>query len=791
MRERVRLDDKFNPKPRRNRVRLYEPDTPAKLAAPPIVNDKAADKLAQGLTPETLAYALPGGLAKLAYPKFIYNPFIQDVENKILRIAEGKQINIMFSAPPRHGKALAHDTPILTTEGWTTHGELKVGDNVYGPDGRPTTIQHLAAEVDECVPVKLTNGETIWCHPNHEWTVYDKKRDKKYTAETRKLKKRVKHNGKLRLKLPKSKPIKYAPANLEMHPYAMGCWMGNPIETVSANPVVTDLILARAFGKEDAERIPEQYLRSSKGQRLSFLAGLLDSCGKASPEGDPQLVMRSEDLKAGVEDLLATLAINWVEKRIQDEVIIEFECPYELPSKLFFNYVKVKKRRPVYIKKIGKSRKRRARSIMVDRSDGLYLAGRRLAPTHNTMFISRVLPAWYLGRNPDHRVLLVTYQDGFSRTQSRHARNIFKRLGPKVFDLRVAEDTQAANAWDIADHEGGMEAVGAGGAITGKGAHLLIVDDIVKGREQAMNENVLNDRWEWFLTDVLSRLEPGASVVVLMTRWSRSDVIGQVLAKKEEEAADPGDPDEMGFSDWEFHNYPALAVKGDILGRKVGEALFPKRYDETFLKKIKARWNDEYWWEALYQGNPVPMTGDIIDVTGFKREYEGKNPPPRESFDMVIISADTAIKDTEVADYTVFGVWGVRHDGYYLLDVIRDKMKYPQLVETSQALNRLWFPEFFLIEDKGSGSSLIQELRQDYTVNVWPIEPGNESKVIRMLAETTTIKAGMVILPDNASWKEDFLLECRSFPRGKKDQVDMLSQALKFLRQNSSGIRMW
>lgn len=412
-------------------------------------------------------------------------------------------------------------------------------------------------------------------------------------------------------------------------------------------------------------------------------------------------------------------------------------------------------------------------------------------PRHGkTMFIDRVLPAWYLGRFPDNRVLLITYQDGFSRTQSRHARNIFKRLGNEVFGLDVADDTQAANAWDIKNHEGGMEAVGAGGAITGKGAHLLIVDDLIKGREQALNERILDDHWEWFLTDVLSRLEPGASVIIIMTRWTMSDVIGKILAKKQDEIEGNVSDEDVGFGDFEYYNYPALALEGDILGRKPGQALFPQRYDEKKLRQIKAR-NDEYWWESLYQGNPVPLKGNIIDVTGFKRNYEYNKQPGRETFDMVVISADTAIKDTELADYSVFGVWGVKSDGYYLLDVIREKMLYPRLLETAMGLNRIWRPEFFLVEDKGSGSSLIQDLREEGSVNVWPIDPGSESKVIRMQAETVTIKSGMVILPDQSSWKDDFILECRSFPVGKKDQVDMLSQFLKFMRQNSSGIQMF
>lgn len=412
-------------------------------------------------------------------------------------------------------------------------------------------------------------------------------------------------------------------------------------------------------------------------------------------------------------------------------------------------------------------------------------------PRHGkTSFLSRVFPAWFLGRFPDKRVLLVTYQDNFSRTQSRHARNILKTFGSSVFGVTVADDTAAANAWDIQGHEGGMEAVGAGGAITGKGADLLIVDDLIKGRQQALNEGMLDEMFEWFLTDVLSRLEPGASVIIMMTRWTMSDVIGRILDKKREESDGELEDEDMSFSDFEYYNYPAFAEENDILGRLPGQALFPQRWDEAKLRKRKAR-NDEYWWSALYQGNPVPLSGEIIDVSGFKRHFEYDKPPPRESFDMIVISADTANKDTELADYSVFQVWGVKNDGYYFLDNIRDKFQYPALKDTALALNRVWRPEFFLIEDKGSGTALIQDLREDGTVNVMPIEPGNESKVLRMQAETPTLRSGMCILPDNASWKDPFILECRSFPRGKKDQVDAFSQFLKFARQSTTGIRMF
>lgn len=412
-------------------------------------------------------------------------------------------------------------------------------------------------------------------------------------------------------------------------------------------------------------------------------------------------------------------------------------------------------------------------------------------PRHGkTLFLSRVLPAWFLGRFPDKRVLLITYQDNFSRTQSRAARNILKVHGSAVFGIKVAEDTAAANAWDIQNHEGGMEAVGAGGAITGKGADLLIVDDLIKGRQQALNENLMLEMWEWFRTDVLSRLEPGASIIIMNTRWTLSDVIGMILEQQRLEKEGELDDEDMSFDDFKYFNYPALAEENDILGRLPGQALFPQRWDEAKLRKRKAR-NDDYWWSALYQGNPVPLSGEIIDTNGFKRTYEYAKPPSRELFDLIVISADTAIKDTELADFSVLEVWGIKNDGYFLLDLLREKFQYPTLKETALALCRVWRPEFVLIEDKGSGSSLIQDMREDGSFTIMAIDPGNESKVLRMQAETPTIKSGMIVLPDHSSWKDDFLLECRSFPRGKKDQVDAFSQFLKFARQTTSGIQMF
>jgi len=197
---------------------------------------------------------------------------------------------------------------------------------------------------------------------------------------------------------------------------------------------------------------------------------------------------------------------------------------------------------------------------------------------------------------------------------------------------------------------------------------------------------------------------------------------------------------------------------------------------------------DSLWWEALYQGNPVPAKGNIIN-TDWLKSYD--KVPNRRKLEMLIISADTAQKETEIADFTAIGIWGILEGQYYLLDLIRDKMGYPELISQCRTLNEYWKADFFLIEDKGSGQSLVQELQNEDGFNVVAIDPGNENKVLRLMAETPSLRSGKVVFPEQSSWLDHALLELRAFPKGRKDIADMLSQFLKFMRRDSNQVEMW
>ncbi len=799
----------------------------------------AQQALASSITPETLAYSLPGGLAKLAFPNWIYGAHIKAVEDYIIRILNGESIKLMVSMPPRHGKSLKDATSVLTLKGWTKHGKLKIGDYVFGLDGKPTRVVGLSKKVNEFVPVKLSNGEIIWCHLNHEWLIKDRSLGKWLKLETRDIIKRLHTGNRNNITLPDTKAVEFPEIELPLHPYVLGAWLGdgskdstriihhkndlwvtNNIKNlgypISASGVSKGTNIAytcfaskinngrRGVGSKMFEalkelqvlnnkHIPEIYLRSSVEQRLQLLAGLLDTDGYVDKMSRCIIVTASKKLRKGIMDLCITLGFRPYYRSVPPEVstsgivgrktcyYIGFQPYMDVPTKIPRKKIKrFAVRRRVSINNIGEVKKSFGRSIMVDAEDGIYLVGKNLNPTHNTMFLSRVLPAFFLGRFPDTRVMLITHHTDFSRTQSRVARNIIDAFGKTVFDIEISPDTASAGEWDIAGGQGGMEALGAGGSVMGKGANLLLMDDLVKGIEMASNVGLMEKQWEWFKTDVYPRLEPGASAIIIMTRWTTYDIIGMIEAEIKEDPTGP-------FDDWETINFPAYAIEDDVLGRAVGEPLFPERINKKMLDRIKGVSND-HWFEAMYQGNPVPAKGDIID-TDWIGEYE--KPPNRRKLEMLIISADTAQKETEIADFTAIGIWGILDGQYYLLDLIRDKMIYPALIAQCRALNEYWKADFFLIEDKGSGQSLVQELQNEDGFNIVGIDPGNENKVLRLMAETPSLRAGKVLFPKEASWLDHALLELRAFPRGKKDIADQLSQFLKFMRKDSNKLEMW
>jgi hypothetical protein len=220
------------------------------------------------------------------------------------------------------------------------------------------------------------------------------------------------------------------------------------------------------------------------------------------------------------------------------------------------------------------------------------------------MLASQYFPAWFLGRYPDKRVILASYEADFAASWGRKVRDVLEGKGGELFGVGVSRGSSAANRWDIAGHLGGMVTAGVGGPITGRGADLLVIDDPVKNAEEAASEVYRNKAWDWYTSTAYTRLEPSAGVVLIQTRWHGDDLAGRVL----EHAKDTGES-------WEVVRFPAFAEDGDPLGRAPDEPLWPGRFDHSALEQIRQTLGS-YYFAALYQQRPAPSVGAM-----FKREW--------------------------------------------------------------------------------------------------------------------------------------------------------------------------
>jgi hypothetical protein len=222
-------------------------------------------------------------------------------------------------------------------------------------------------------------------------------------------------------------------------------------------------------------------------------------------------------------------------------------------------------------------------------------------PRHGkSQLVSVYLPAWFLGVYPDKRVILSSYEASFAAGWGRKVRDILAEHGEAVFGLKLRSDSTAADRWDLAGHAGGMMTAGVGGPLTGKGADLFILDDPVKNAEEAMSQALRDKCWDWFLSTAYTRLEPGAAVVLIMTRWHPDDLSGRILARQEETGAL-----------WDVVSLPALAEADDPLGRKPGEALWPERYPVESLNEIRST-QGSMWFQAMYQQSPTLPEGNLF-----------------------------------------------------------------------------------------------------------------------------------------------------------------------------------
>lgn len=396
----------------------------------------------------------------------------------------------------------------------------------------------------------------------------------------------------------------------------------------------------------------------------------------------------------------------------------------------------------------------------------LNMPPRRGKSVHSSLYF----PAWFMGRNPGKSVIACAHTASLANDFSRKVRRIVTDPD-NPFHLRVLGDEGAVQQWGV---EGGgvYVAAGVGGGITGKGAHLLSVDDPIKNREQAFSK-VYRDRvWDWLMFDAMTRLAPDGVVICTMTRWHDMDPCGRFLKAMEE-----------GGEHWEVLEFPELAEAGipDALGRQPGEPLWPTRFPLEATRSVRE--TQPHVWYPLYQQQPRAADGSLYSLAMFDDQcrYDYDALP---EFTRVCQFVDSSFSDDVAADYSVIATWGQTVNALYLLDIWRERVQYPDLLTAIVDQYSKWeaFDPEVIIENKASGQSAIQSIRRGTMIPVSEYEPGRASKFSRAQDATRFFRAGRHRLPRAAVWVAAWIQEHIRFPAGENDdQVDTTSMAMKVL----------
>jgi predicted phage terminase large subunit-like protein len=409
-----------------------------------------------------------------------------------------------------------------------------------------------------------------------------------------------------------------------------------------------------------------------------------------------------------------------------------------------------------------------------------------MPPRHGkSELISKYTPAWFLGAFPDKKVMLASYADTFAAQWGRKARDLLDEHGPRIFGVHLSQDSKGGAQWEVARKRGGKKAegvmvtAGVGGGLTGKGAHLLIIDDPVKNAEEAQSERTRQAHHDWWLSTARTRLQKGSGVILVMTRWHEDDLAGRLLADELE-----------GGDKWEILNLPAVCeVENDLLGRGVGDPLWPEMFDKANLEQTK-RAMGNYWFSAMYQQRPAPADGMLFKRQNFRyyEKLEGNlvrihTDAGSRIFDIgygtKFCTMDVAASEKQQSDYTVISTWVVTEQKELLLWNV-DRVQYdgPDLLPFVRRVYYEQRPSVIGIERLGYGLTIIQELVRE-GLPIMRLEP-DKDKVTRSIPAAARYEEHRIFHPrgTGAGFVDAFETELLVFPNGRNDdQVDTVAYA--------------
>jgi predicted phage terminase large subunit-like protein len=772
------------------------------------------------------------------YPGYQASRFHELLAMKLEDCLRRKVKRLILNVPPQHGKQLDDDTPVMTPKGWVRHGDLRVGDEVYHPDGKAVAVVGVTEPTMSDMEVEFTNGAKIVAHENHEWRVYDRTGKPCWkTVETKYLASRKLISGGLKgqrgsrciMQVPERAPIAGKSRKLSVHPYLLGVWLGDGRTSnpdfcyATADIGVYERVLSLGFkptwqsvhrdtgvnyvgfaaalrtplksmGLIGCKHIPMDYLLASEKQRMQLLAGLIDTDGSTDPNnGRIRFVTCSARLRDDFCDLIRTLGWEpsvWTAEPCtsssgvigrQPVHYVAFQPDRAIPCALARKAkLTVAKKRRIGIVAVRKVAPRPGRCIQVDREDGLYLAGRELIPTHNSVTASVMFPAWALTKFPTLRFFQAGHTGDLSKGFSREARNAvmsdrYLSYYPELVNKRVNRE----NFWKT--NLGGYYYATSVGGGTGVPADILIIDDPHADRQSANSQNKRDRVWDWFTSTAMTRLAPDGVVIIIQTRWHRDDLSGRLQDGKRTRA--------LAMAGFGHVNYEVIEIQAecenpatDLLGRKMGEALWPEQRDAKWLAAQKMEITAAEW-NALYQQRPNPPGGLLVDVTKIKTIRLDQVPHGLRK----LRGWDLALSTDTIADFSC----GARacmdaNKNFYLLDMDRKKRAWLEQKSRIVTLARREVADGVITVEAVSAFKIgTAELRSELSgaMMVKEFTPSID-KVSRAMEWMPKIDGGQFYMVEG-DWNAEFVDELEQFPNGTHDdQIDAVTVAHAALKNS-------
>ena len=683
--------------------------------------------------------------------------------------------------------------------------------------------------------VEFTDGSVICCHAAHEWYVYSRTRHQWCILETRQLaQETLRTDGNERrynFSIPRTMPLLMPEVEVLVHPYILGAWLGDGTtgeglicHSKDDWEVVSEIIALgyvpskrwihkdtgvhysrfdklrddlREIGVLSNKHIPDQYLMGSASQRMELLAGLIDTDGNYSSTGGQyrftntnkklvdQIAFLASSLgfKVGkIQQYKPTTSSSGIEGR-QIVYVLAFSptsaIPCRIPRK---RATKLSEACRLSVVAVRKCDPKPGRCIQVQ--GGLYLVGERLITTHNSQRSSIYFPAWVLLLWPETRILLGSYEEGFAANMGGKVRDVVRKFG-LALGIHIRDDTDAKGEWAIEGHGGGMVCKGRGGALTGRPADLLILDDMIKNSEEAQSPTILENLWDWYCTVAYSRLGPKAPIVLVGTRWGPKDLFGRVEAEAK-----------VGGDRYTFVEFKAIAGQNDILGRKPGEALWPERVPLERLEKVRK--TRPRWFKACWQGEPEEKEGLHFQPRGWPRYRDvgdawqfntGLRSHVRKVDCTILHAVDWAQSGKKKSNCTAIVTAALTPDGRLLvLDVLNEHLRYEENAPALDRVCQAWefpqgvyrHPENETIQVVASDDDMLSDAmavecrRYKHIPEIKRLGIRSRAKIIRAQAAIIRSQAGLFFLPEpDMQWYEPVCDQLAAFTgeEGAEDDI--------------------